>query len=291
MTPFSVRFIGRDTWLIQGEGCDAYLLPGDEEAVMIDAGCSTENIRTFAQTLTDLPVRAVVNTHSHFDHTGGSGWFETVYQTAGVARSAKNTMGAPRALYPLDYAPTLISGGTVLPFAGRPLEVIELNCHSPGDVVLLDLKHATLFTGDELESGQVLLLPGYAERTGQIHASPAAAVETYRNAVRAMRSREAEFDRLCPAHNGSPLPTVYLSWYEALCEAILAGLEGDPDCASPTYRREVLHFPFPEAGYRRARHMGASLVYNARLLRESDRSGGLNFFPATPLHLVSAYSI
>ena len=290
MAPFSARFIGRDTWLIQGEGCDAYLLLGDDEAIMIDAGCSTENIRAFAQTLTDLPVRAVINTHSHFDHTGGSGWFEVVYQTAGVARSAKNIMGAPRTLYPLNYAPTIISGG-MLPFAGRPLEVIELNCHSPGDIVLLDLKYATLFAGDEVESGQVLLLPGYAERTGQIHASPAAAVETYQDAVRTMRSREREFDRLCPAHNGSPLPTVYLAWYEALCEAILAGLEGDPDCTSPTYRREVLHFPFPEAGYRRARHNGASLVYNERLLREADRAEGLDFFPATPLHLVSAYSI
>jgi len=76
-----------------------------------------------------------------------------------------------------------------------------------------------------------------------------------------------------------------------LCDDILAGLVGDPDCTSPTYRREVSHFPFPEAGYRRARYKGASLVYHERLLREADRAAGLDFFPATPLHLVSAYSI
>ena len=291
MTPFSARFIGRDTWLISGEGCDAYLLLGDGEALMVDAGCSTENIRAFAQTLTQFPVRAVVNTHSHFDHTGGNGWFEKVYATAGIARSAKNTMGAPRALYPLDYGFTLVADGDVLPLAGRPLTVLELDCHSPGDIVLLDGKYATLFCGDEVESGQVLLLPGYAERTSQIHACPAAAVETYRRAVDTMRGHAHAFDRLCPAHNGSPLPPVYLDWFAALCDKILSGLEGDPDCASPTYRREVLHFPFPDAGYRRAKYQGASLVYNERLLRERDRADGLNLFPATPLHLVSAYSI
>jgi len=169
--------------------------------------------------------------------------------------------------------------------------VLELDCHSPGDIVLLDVKHDTLFCGDEVESGQVLLLPGYAERPGQIHASPAAAVETYRRALETMRGHGRAFDRLCPAHNGSPLPPVYLDWFATLCDKILSGLVGDPDCASPTYRREVLHFPFPEAGYRRAKYEGASLVYNERLLWEKDRAAGLDLFPATPLHLVSAYSI
>ncbi len=291
MAPFSARFIGRDTWLIRGEGCDSYLVIGDDEALMIDSGCAAENIRAFAGTLTDRPLRCVVNTHSHFDHTGGNGWFERIYATDGIARSAKNTLGAPRGRYRLDYGFTLVADGAVIPLAGRPIEVIELNCHSPGDIALMDVKSGTLFCGDEAESGQVLLLPGYAEKTGQIHAAPAAAVETYLRAVEKLRARADAFDRLCPAHNGSPLPTVYLDWFRALCGEIMGGLEGDGDCASPTYRRDVLHFPFPEADYRRARHAGASLVFNRRLIREADRSSGLAMFPATPLHLVAAYCI
>ena len=106
-----------------------------------------------------------------------------------------------------------------------------------------------------------------------------------------MRRREREFDWLCPAHNGSPLPPVYLTWFSALCDAILSGSSGSPDCASPSYQPDAPHFPFPEAGYRRASREGASLVYNERLLWEKDRIGGRELFPATPLHLISAYSI
>ena len=56
-------------------GCDSYLLLGEREAIMIDAGMSRRDIRAYVSTLTDLPVTKVINTHSHFDHTGGNGFF------------------------------------------------------------------------------------------------------------------------------------------------------------------------------------------------------------------------
>ena len=79
--PFRFRKFAPRTYVIQGAGADAYLLEGDREAIMIDAGCSTENIRAFAQSITELPVRRVINTHSHFDHTGGNGYFDVIYGT------------------------------------------------------------------------------------------------------------------------------------------------------------------------------------------------------------------
>lgn len=48
---FKATCILEDTWLIQGEGCDSYLLIGEKEAVMVDSGCdANKNIRKFAQT-------------------------------------------------------------------------------------------------------------------------------------------------------------------------------------------------------------------------------------------------
>ncbi len=287
--PFQARYIAGGTWIVSGEGCDCYLVEGDREALMIDAGMATANIRAFAQGLTDRPLKRVVNTHSHFDHTGGNGFFDEVLATPQAARSLKNTMGDPPDRYPLDYRVTPIADGDVLDLGGRRLRVLELNCHSPGDVALLDLDRRLLFTGDEVESGQVLLLPGYAEEPGQIHAKPAATVESCLRTMERLAALRGQFDALCPAHNGSPLDPVYLDWFIALCRAVLDGQEGTSDCSSPSFNSGATHFPYPNAGYRRAVHKGASLVYCRALLRDADLVNASDLPPATPLHLISSY--
>ena len=178
-TVFQARKVQEGTWLISGTGCDSYLLEGSDEAFMIDSGMDAADIRAFAQTLTPLPVSRVINTHSHFDHTAGNGFFDVVYGTEGIARSAKNTMGANPADYRLDYTFTIVKDGDVIDLAGRPLRVIVLDCHAPGNLAVLDETHRILFPGDEIETGQVLLLPGYAEEPGQIHAKSAATAVSY----------------------------------------------------------------------------------------------------------------
>ena len=68
------RQLTENTYIITGSGGDCYLLLGEDEAFLIDAGMSTVNIREYAQSLTTLPLRRVINTHSHFDHTAGNGF-------------------------------------------------------------------------------------------------------------------------------------------------------------------------------------------------------------------------
>jgi glyoxylase-like metal-dependent hydrolase (beta-lactamase superfamily II) len=290
MKQFSARMFHKGTWVISGEGCDCYLLEGEHEAIMIDTGESRDNIQEFAQTLTKKPLCKAVNTHSHFDHTGGNGFFDTIYATKGIAGSAKNTMGADPASYPLNYEFTFIEDGDILNPGERPLQVIMLGCHSPEDIVILDIRNRILFSGDEVESGQVLLLPGYAERPGQIHAVPAATVEAYLIAVKRLRAMESAFDSICPGHNGTPIDNSYLDWLIILCEKILNGeIVGSAECSSPSYDQRDTHFPYPNAGYRRAEYQGAALVYCGELLRNADIAEAGKLPPATPLHLISSY--
>jgi glyoxylase-like metal-dependent hydrolase (beta-lactamase superfamily II) len=290
---FTARLITRGIWQISDSiGGDCYLLSGKDEAVMIDSGQPLENIRLFAEAIAEKPVRRVINTHSHFDHTGGNGYFETVYGTRAASRSAKNTMGELPALYPLNYHYTLVEDGDIIEIEGRPLKVVELSCHSPGDIAVIDLAGRALFCGDEVDSGQVLLLPGYAERPGQIHGAPAATVETCMRTMERLIALEKEFDLLCPAHNGSPIDTIYLDWFRTLCRGIMDGtIKGNEDCTSPTYYPGITHYPRPDAGYKRARYKGASLVYQGRLIHDADYGIADQLPPATALHLISAYSI
>ena len=287
---FSARYIKKDTWKISGYGCDCYLLAGNDEAVMIDSACPHEDIRAFAQALTDRPVLKVINTHSHFDHTGGNSYFPEILATEGIARGAKNTMDEDPSKYCLDYEFTIIHDGDLIDIKGRPLRIIELDCHSPENIAVLDERERLLFPGDEIEGGQVLLLPGYAEKKGQIHSCPQASVETYLRALKKLDAYSSCFDQICPGHNGSPIDKQYLYWYMEAAEQILDGHKGSRDCSSPSYDYHSAHFPFPHADYRRYEWKGASLVYCADRIYDRDMPSDPDL-PATPLHLMSAYCI
>lgn len=283
---FASRQINDNTWVITGSGCDSYLLLGEDEAFMIDSGMSDADIRAYAQSLTDLPVKRVINTHSHFDHTAGNGFFDVIYGTEGISKSAKNTMGKAPERFKLDYTFTIVNDGDVIDLKGRPLKVIVLDCHAPGNLAILDEKNRIIFPGDELETGQVLLLPGYAEVPGQTHAKHASSVETYLHAMEKLKTFEDKFDIICPAHNGTPIHKSYLDRYIKLAQMILDGFEGSPDCTSPSYSDKASHFPNADAGYLRAEHEGASLVYNKELIFDADYVKADSLPPATRLHII-----
>lgn len=286
LTDFNAQKITGNTWRIITPGCDCYLLEGADEAFMIDSGMSAQNIRAFAQSLTPLPVSRVINTHSHFDHTAGNGFFDVVYGTEGIARSAKNTMGCDPANYKLDYTFTTVKDNDIIALNGRPLRVIVLDCHAPGNLAILDEENRLLFPGDELETGQVLLLPGYAEQPGQIHAKSASTVETYLHAMQKLKEFSDSFDTICPAHNGSPIGKEWLDKYITLAQMVLDGFEGKTDCSSPSYNASANHFPRPDANYRRAEHDGASLIYCRDLIFDTDYPNAAYVKPATDLHIL-----
>jgi glyoxylase-like metal-dependent hydrolase (beta-lactamase superfamily II) len=286
---FSAAQIFPETYCIRGEGCDSYLLIAKTEAVMIDSGMATANIRAFAESVAGVPVRRVINTHSHFDHTGGNGFFDVIYGTEGISRSAKNSMEVDAANYPLDYTFTIVHDKEIIEIEGRPLEIIMLDSHSPENIAILDPTYKLLFPGDEIERGQVLLLPGFAEKKGQLHSKPAASVETYLHAIQKLKSFSPRFSHLCPGHNGTPLEADYVDRYIETAERVLDGQEGKTDISSPTYDNKAEHFPYPEANYRRAEWRGASLVYCADLIWDKDYlKDPCQHVPATWLHEICA---
>lgn len=270
---FASRLIFRNTYCIQGgeDGCDCFLLPGDGEAVMIDAGISTENIRLYAEKLCGMPVPTVINTHSHFDHTGGNGFFDRICITEAASASAKNTIGCADARdYPMDYGFTFIRNGDILTYGNQKLKIVELDCHSQGNIAILDQTRRLLFCGDEVDSGQVLLLPGFGEKPGEIYARGASSVEKFLHVIRLLRSMEDQFDYIMPGHNGAPIDKSYLEMFETLAVRILNGEVGSKDLSSPTYLPSFQHYPSPDMHYRRAAYRMASLVYCTDRIRESD---------------------
>ena len=181
-----------NTWLIQGDGCTSYLVVGEKRGVVIDTGFAIENIQAYAQTLTDKPVKWAANTHGHFDHTGGNGWFERSFMSARALEIAKTPYPSKASLdYPLDYLVTIVGDGDRIDLGGRDLEVFEIPAHAPSSVAFLDRKARILFSGDEVARGVML----YWQQN-----EPQPTIEQHAlNMEKLLKHRQA-FDHVCSGH-------------------------------------------------------------------------------------------
>lgn len=219
-TVFRSRPICTNTWLIQGDGCTSYLLVGDERGVVIDTGFATENIQEYAQSLTHKPVRWAANTHGHFDHTGGNGWFERAYMSAKALEIAKIPYPSKAALdYPLDYPVTVVGDGDTIDLGGRVLEVLEIPAHAPSSIAFLDRKERILFSGDEL--GDFVMLYWMQDE-------PQPTVEQHAQNMEKLLQHRAAFDFICAGHATAIADASLVENYLEHDHRILSGLiEGE----------------------------------------------------------------
>ena len=253
--PFTSRKIRENTWVIEGVGAYSYLLIGNQKAMMVDTGMSKLNLREYVRTITPLPVM-VVNTHGHFDHTGGNGWFEEVYMHPNAVADAKRVFQGAEG-YPLDYPIQTVRKGHIFDLGGRTVEVIEIPAHSPGSIALLDREYRLLFTGDELEAGQVLLM-GFGD-----NAPSCQTVEQHQSNMKKLKARMNEFDFICPGHNGTPIDKSYVDAFIENDQKVMDGIEGKRDIYSPSFPKEIFNLPHIEY-VRRSEHEGSAIVYDIR---------------------------
>jgi hydroxyacylglutathione hydrolase len=105
-------------------------------------------------------IKHVVNTHGHFDHVGGNGYFidaEVAIHDADADIVEKGDAEKSYAdffdgrLKPRKVSTRLREGDSVSA-GGMELEVIHTPGHTPGSICLYDRKSGTLFTGDTVFS-------------------------------------------------------------------------------------------------------------------------------------------
>ena len=153
------------SWMINNTG----FLPARDGVTAIDA-CSTErrtrNFLETVQTVTRRPVRTLVNTHHHPDHTAGNGLFAQATIVAhDNARQEMRALGLPRnsgVWTDVDYGDLRLTL-PFLTFADRlTLWADELRCellfagqpaHTNNDIVAWIPERSVLFAGDLLFNG------------------------------------------------------------------------------------------------------------------------------------------
>lgn len=254
---YHTTLIADGTWMISSKtahtpwGSDNYLLEGDEFAVVIDSGMTKLDFYAYCKQFTSLPIHGVINTHSHFDHTGGNGYFKNVYMHPLAEKGAKTPFGGNAADYPLDYKITPVGDGFTINLGNRVLEVIEIGAHDLSSIAILDRDRRILFSGDELESGWCnvgIMGPKVPGQTIENH---------YKNMLK-LKERFSEFDVICPGHHGAPLHKDLLNHVLIADKMILDGYEGDPNIPDKNGGGR-----FKDAGNIRAmRYKMAHICYN-----------------------------
>jgi cyclase len=153
------------TWFINNTG----FIIGSDGVILIDT-CSTETIRT----LTDVPIRTVVNTHHHGDHTHGN--YLTAPAPIIAHRGCRTLLKAIGIMYyeeafsqpdwgSLQFAPPTITFDSRLDLWSDD-RLVELHyignvAHTTNDVVAWLPEERVLFTGDLVfNQGTPFLLMG-----------------------------------------------------------------------------------------------------------------------------------
>ena len=204
--------VGDGIWKILSSGDYHYLIEGDSEAVAFDTGYGAGNVREYLQTLTDKPVKNVINSHDHFDHTANNGYFEKAYMgILSIPLATKPFASFAGIEFITDYERIGLKEGDIYDPGNRPLEVFDIPDHAVGSIALLDRKGRALFSGDE-----------FMRRGKNLRVS----VSTYFGYLEKLMKHRNEFDILCAG--GGVLGADLIDRQYACAKHILDGHEGVP---------------------------------------------------------------
>ncbi|MBQ9048401.1 MAG: MBL fold metallo-hydrolase [Solobacterium sp.] len=294
---FNRRLIAPDTWIINPFNPNfgtprPYVLIGDDCAALIDATHTTLPIREYIEKcVTDKPL-VVLCTHSHLDHTNDNYLFEDcdiymseyAWNEIKARRDMDNKAGMWRFSDPAcgdvemtpeqrgTYTPKILKPGDTIDLGNRVIEVLPyVGCHSPGSLIFFDHKTGGLFTGDELETGQMLVMgqPGTKSCVEQLRENLQVLIDGW-------------YDRItmvCPAHNGSPIHPQFLKDLAENCDRVLSGIEGDMDVRSMSFAADPdsmggrARIWMEDPDILRSEWKGTSIVYNRTRLHKADIVG------------------
>jgi cyclase len=158
--------LGRNTYRLEGQGGNITVAVGTDGIIMVDGQFAPlhDKIKAAIAAISPLPIKYLVNTHFHGDHTGGNAGFQSdgatvvaqdnvrVRLAAGTAlglTGIKTPPVAPEALPKQTY----IGGSMTLEVGGRTAVLTHVNnAHTDGDTWVYFPDGNVLCTGDTMNN-------------------------------------------------------------------------------------------------------------------------------------------
>jgi cyclase len=155
--------LGNRTYMLQGQGGNITVAVGNDGMIMVDSEFAPlhDKIKAAIEKISPLPIKYLINTHYHGDHTGGNALFHkdgaTVVAQDNIrvrlaAGNAPNGLtGAKMAPQPADALPTdtYCCGSKTVEVGGRKALLTHVyNAHTDGDTWVYFDAANVLDTGD-----------------------------------------------------------------------------------------------------------------------------------------------
>ncbi|MBQ5950799.1 MAG: MBL fold metallo-hydrolase [Lachnospiraceae bacterium] len=213
---YEVFPMGEGTWRFEDSGVRFFLLTGTEKALLIDTGRSDGDVRSLAESLTDLPL-FLLNTHADPDHIGANAQFDSCCMHPDE-EAYYRSRGGKCTVIP-------VREGDVLDLGERPLRIIDMPGHTPGSIAVLDVNNRVLISGDPVqENGRIYMFGAHRN------------MENYVRSMEHLTAYMGEFDEVWPSHADIPIsPNVI--------PKLLAGAQDVLDGKVPGVPEEMHGFP------------------------------------------------
>jgi glyoxylase-like metal-dependent hydrolase (beta-lactamase superfamily II) len=158
--------LGRNTYRLEGQGGNITVAVGTDGIIMVDGQFAPlhDKIKAAIAAISPLPIKYLVNTHFHGDHTGGNAGFQNegvtvVAQNNVRVRLAAGTMNGLTDIKTPPVAPealpkqTYIGGSMTLQVGGRTAVLTHVNnAHTDGDTWVYFPDANVLCTGDTMNN-------------------------------------------------------------------------------------------------------------------------------------------
>jgi len=154
-----VTHVAGTVYMLEGAGGNIGASVGDDGIVIIDDQFAplAEKIRAALKGITDKPVRFVINTHWHFDHTGGNAYFQK--QGPIIAHdNVRERLKSGGKILDIDVKPAPVEALPIITFAndvtvhlnGEDIRAIHFpHGHTDGDAVIFFPKSNVVHMGDD----------------------------------------------------------------------------------------------------------------------------------------------
>jgi cyclase len=158
--------ISNNFYTLEGQGGTIGVLVGPEGIFMVDSQFAplSQKIAAAIHQISDKPIRFLVDTHVHGDHTGGNENFAKMGATIfardelrwRLAHPSPGANGAPGVAAPADALPVVTYEGPVtIHMDGEDVHLIPIHrAHTDGDTLVYFPNNDVLMTGDYFRSIQ-----------------------------------------------------------------------------------------------------------------------------------------
>jgi cyclase len=158
--------LGRNTYRLEGQGGNITVAMGTDGIIMVDGQFAPlhDKIKAAIAAISPLPIKYLVNTHFHGDHTGGNAGFQNegttvVAQDNVRVRLAAGTVNGLTGIKTPPVAPevlpkqTYVGGSITLEVGGRTAVLTHVNnAHTDGDTWVYFPDSNVLCTGDTMNN-------------------------------------------------------------------------------------------------------------------------------------------